>query len=91
MVSSPESLALVAEKLRKSLEKCVALEWHHTGCGVCSEDGVAPFSYSKGSNKKKQEKVGLCPTFGDPPPPPPQYGTPLTNSPKKNFTLDIIH
>ena len=18
------------------------LEWHHTGCGVCSEDGVAP-------------------------------------------------
>ena len=20
----------------------LGLEWHHTGCGVCSEDGVAP-------------------------------------------------
>ena len=21
---------------------CKHVEWHHTGCGVCSEDGVAP-------------------------------------------------
>ena len=44
----------------------------------------------KGSNKKKEEKVGLCPTFGDPPAPP-QYGTPLTNFTKKVCTLGIIH
>ena len=44
----------------------------------------------RGAIKKKEEKVGFCPTFGDPPAPP-QYGTPLTNFTKKNCTLDIIH
>ena len=42
----------------------------------------------KGSSKTKQEKVGLCPTFGEPPPPlpPHQYGTPITDLIKRKYT-----
>ena len=41
--AGPESILSVAVPQ----EAGAGVEWHHTGCGVCSRDGVAALSYSK--------------------------------------------